>query len=147
MHQACPISYELVDTNVIRIISSLVSALLLLFLFLKASVFVYILFFDMTIRVLKFNRFSPLLFVSKITQKIFKIKPKYEDAGAKRFALFLGLLFSAFLLLFVEFSLVNTTIVLTALFLVCALGEAIFGYCVGCKIYQLGTQSRPLFQN
>jgi len=137
MSSACPISYEKVDTTIVRLGSISVSFLLLLYVSTGSILFIYFLIFDIFIRILRKNRFSPIWLVSNMIQKIFNIASKSEDAAAKRFTLYLALAFSVTIVLFTWFAYFELASVVAILFVLCSLTEAILGFCVGCKMYQI----------
>jgi hypothetical protein len=141
MTQACPISLRRVDANMVRIVSFQVALFTIILLITKESAFAFVLLFDFTMRALRKSYFSPFYLVAKFILDGWGIAPKLCDESPKRFALYLGLVTSLFLVLFYAagFTLFATTI--TIVLLICALLETLFDFCIGCKIYyaiQLG---------
>lgn len=138
MSNACPISYEKIDATIVRLNSISISILLLLFIMSGEVLFVYLLLADVLIRILRKNRFSPILLISKAIQTRFKLKAKNEDAAAKRFTLYLALGFSLIVVIFVLASYHVFASIVAIIFVICSSTEALFGYCIGCKMYQIG---------
>ena len=137
MSSACPISYEKIDTTIVRLGSISVSFLLILYVSTGSILFIYFLIFDILARILRLNRFSPIWLVSKVIQKVFNIAPRSEDAAAKRFTLYLALSFSVIVVLFSWFTYFELALAIAILFVLCSLTEAVLGFCVGCKMYQV----------
>jgi len=137
MSSACPISYEKIDTTIVRLGSISVSLLLLLYMSTDLIFFIYFLIFDILVRILRLNRFSLIWYVSKAIQKIFNLPSRSEDAAAKRFTLYLALFFSVIVVLFAWSLHFELALLAAFLFVLCSLTEAIVGFCVGCKMYQI----------
>jgi len=137
MNSACPISYEKIDTTTVRLGSIFVSLLLLFYISTDLIFFIYFLVFDILVRILRLNRFSLIWYISKIIQKFFNLPSRSEDAAAKRFTLYLALFFSAFVVFFAWLLHFELALLTALLFASCSLTEAIVGFCVGCKMYQI----------
>jgi len=135
MAQSCPISFNRIDTHLVRIIALQVIVVALLLLATSHLFFAFLLLFDFSVRTLNLKRFSPFANIAKLIIKSLQIKPQLCDEAPKRFALYLGLgIIGFFTLLFLfEFSKVAT--ILVAILIICALLEASLDYCIGCKIY------------
>jgi hypothetical protein len=135
MPQACPISLHRVDTNIVRLIALQVTVFSLIFILSHEILFAFVLLFDFSIRSLRLSQFSPFHRVAKFVLETLKVKAKLVDEAPKRFALYLGLFTSVFLILsfFGGFLVFSTAIAMVLL--LCALLETAFDYCIGCKIY------------
>lgn len=135
MAQTCPISTRRVDSNMVRVISFQVALFTIILLITQQSIFAFIILFDFTMRTLRQMNFSPFYLVGKFVLNGWGIAPKLCDESPKRFALYLGLVTSLFLVLFYTagFTLFATSI--TIVLLICALLETLFDFCIGCKIY------------
>jgi len=137
MALSCPISNRQINGNLIRVYSIQVVILGTLLLITSMPLFALILLYDFSIRALRIPNLSPIHLIGKFIIQTFNIKPEMTDEAPKRFALFVGLLFS--LLLSISyiggFPLFGATIASILVF--CALLEALFNYCVGCKVYQI----------
>lgn len=137
MLQTCPISFQRVDANFVRIIAAEVITLALLLIFTQEIIFALILLFDFSVRLLNLKKLSILAYFAKLIIKQFKLKAQLCDEAPKRFALYLGL---SIITLFTLLYLLNLTIlasILVSILLLCAFLEATFDYCIGCKIYHL----------
>ena len=135
--QSCPISFNRVDANFVRIIAAQVISIALLLIFTQELIFALILFIDFSARILNLKQFSILAYVSQLIIKHFKIKAQFCDEAPKRFALYLGIIIITIftLLYFFQFNIMASIVVSILLF--CAFLEATFDYCIGCKIYHL----------
>ncbi|HHD82450.1 MAG TPA: DUF4395 domain-containing protein [Campylobacterales bacterium] len=135
MQQACPISRNRIDTNLVRIIALQVIAIALLLIYTQELIFALLLLFDFSVRILNLKSLSLFALIAKSIIKYFKIKAQPCDEAPKRFALYVGaVLISLFSLLYL-FNFTLLASILVTVLLVCAFLEASFDYCLGCKIY------------
>ena len=137
MTQSCPISFKRIDANFVRLIATQVITIALLLLFTQHLLFAFILLFDFTTRVLNFKQLSPFAFIAKNIIGHFQIKAQLCDEAPKRFALYLGLSIVSLLTFFYIFKLTIIASALLIILLICAFLEAVFDYCIGCKVYYL----------
>jgi hypothetical protein len=135
MTQSCPISFNRIDTHLVRIIALQVIALAFLLLWTENIVFSLILLFDFAVRTLNLKRLSPLATVAKFIIYSLQIQPQLCDEAPKRFALYLGLGIIGFFTLLLILGFSNTAIFMIVILIICASLEATFDYCIGCKIY------------
>lgn len=135
MAQVCPISTRRVDSNMVRVISFQVALFSVLLLLTQESFFALILLFDFFMRTIRKQNLSPFHMVGKFILSGWGVTPKLCDESPKRFALYLGLIISFFLVLFFVAELTSIAIGITAILFICALMETLFDYCIGCKIY------------
>jgi hypothetical protein len=135
MSPSCPISTRRVDANMVRMISFQVALFTLIFLITQESSFAWVILFDFLMRALRLSRFSPFEMIGKFVLRGWGVAPKLCDESPKRFALYLGLLTSLFIVVFyfAGFTLIAT--VVAVILLICALLETVFDFCIGCKIY------------
>lgn len=135
--KSCPINYKKIDQNTARILAGLVSTIGFVFILYPFIGLLLVLLYDFTIRILGYEKLSPLYMTSRFFRKILKLKKNEVDAGPKLFASKLGLFFvvAAIVTFLLGYSL-TATLIMVAL-VICALLEALLGYCVGCEIYML----------
>jgi hypothetical protein len=81
------------------------------------------------------EKFSPFYQVSVFIVKVLKLKPCKSDEAPKRFALILGWSMTAFMVLFYFISLPFLVFAFVVILLFCASLEALFDFCIGCKMY------------
>ena len=135
MLESCPISSSRVDSHLVRIVAVEIFLLAILLLWTHALVFAFFLLYDFSVRFLNLKKWSILGRLGQVIIGYFKLKPKFCDEAPKRFALYLGLgiivLFTLLFLLDLPFM----ASILVVVLLLCSSLEALFDYCIGCKIY------------
>jgi hypothetical protein len=135
MAQACPISLHRVDANIVRIIAFEVVITTVLLLVTQELLFALILLFDFVVRTLRLMHLSPFYLVAKASIGYFSLTPKMCDESPKRFALYLGLAIALALVLLYATNFGIFATITASILLLCAVLEALFDYCIGCKIY------------
>lgn len=135
MSPSCPISTRRVDSNMVRIISFQVALFAMIFLVSQESFFALVLVFDFFMRAIRQSNFSPFQIVGTFVLKGWGIAPKLCDESPKRFALYMGLVTSLFIVIFYVAGFTTVATVLAVILLICALLETLFDFCIGCKIY------------
>ncbi len=135
MSPSCPISTRRVDSNMVRIISFQVALFAMIFLVSQESFFALVLVFDFFMRAIRQSNFSPFQIVGTFVLKGWGIAPKLCDESPKRFALYMGLVTSLFVVIFYVAGFTTVATVLAVILLICALLETLFDFCIGCKIY------------
>jgi len=135
MTQSCPISFNRIDTHLVRIIALQVITLALLLLYTNNIFFALILLFDFSVRTVHLKKLSPLSTIAKFIIYTLQLKPQLSDEAPKRFALYLGLSIIGFFTLLLIFGFHKLSIIMISILIFCASLEALFDYCVGCKIY------------
>ena len=135
MSPSCPISTRRVDSNMVRIISFQVALFTVILLFTQESIFAVVLLFDFFMRTIRRSNFSPFHLVATFILTGWGIAPKLCDESPKRFAMYLGLVTSLFLVVFYAAGFSTFATAITVILLICALLETLFDFCIGCKIY------------
>ena len=135
MSQTCPISTRRVDSNMVRMISFQVALFTVILLITQESSFALILLFDFLMRTLRQPNLSPFHVVGKFILSGWGVAPKLCDESPKRFALYLGLVISLFLVVFYIAGFTTFATAVSIILLICALLETLFDFCIGCKIY------------
>ena len=147
MSPSCPISTRRVDSNMARIISFQVALFTVLLLITQASFFALVILFDFFIRALRLSNFSPFEIFGNFVLKVWGIAPKLCDESPKRFALYLGLVTSLFLVIFYFAGFETFATVIAVILLICALLETLFDFCIGCKLYYAIQIGKGLLEN
>ncbi len=134
---SCPITYEKIDENVIRLQAGIISILGILYIFSMNSFILGILFYDFLVRILGYKKISPSVILATFFANRLSLSKRVVDAGPKKFAANIGLVFIStatllHLLNYVQLS-VYTVVILTFF----ASLESLFCLCVACKIYPL----------
>ncbi len=144
MAESCPITLETVDEHVARATAVWVVLLAIAFLVTPLKPVFYLLAADFAVRALWKPRYSPLAWLSRLTVRALRIGPAPTDAGPKRFAAKIGLVFSLTAALSATAGFTILAFVVAAGLLGAAALEAASGFCVGCKIYGLLPHHAPL---
>ena len=137
MPKTCPISTRRINSKIVRFISAQVVIFTAVLAITKMPIFAFILFIDFIVRFFRFQQFSLFFTLGQFASKILFLKPTFVDEAPKRFALIMGLVMSFILLIAYLFGLYDIGEAVAVIIFVCALLEAIFDYCVGCKIYHI----------
>ncbi len=135
MSPSCPISTRRVDANMVRMISFQVALFTLIFLITQESSFAWVILFDFLMRAFRLSSFSPFEMIGKFVLRGWGIAPKLCDESPKRFALYLGLVTSLFIVVFYFAGFTLFATILAVILLICALLETVFDFCIGCKLY------------
>jgi len=135
MTQSCPISFNRIDTHLVRLVAVQVILISILLLWTNNIAFALLLLFDFSIRTVNIKKLSPFVSVAKFIISTFQISPKLCDEAPKRFALYLGLGIIGFFTLLLLFSFTKIATIMIITLIICAGLEASFDYCIGCKIY------------
>ena len=139
MKNSCPISYEQVNENLLRLNSFIIFSFFLAIVFTPAKWLIIPVTLDFFIRIYFGVNKSPLCKLLQYVLNIFNIEPCMINAGPKRFAAKLGFIFS---LVTALFYLTNFPLAVNILSIVMAVLtglEAFTGICIGCKIYGILT--------
>ena len=135
MSPSCPISTRRVDSNMVRVISFQVALFTVILLITQESLFALVLLFDFFMRAVRKPNFSPFQIVGNFVIAGWGIAPKLCDESPKRFALYLGLVTSLFLVVFYVGGFTTFATAIAIILLICALLETLFDFCIGCKLY------------
>lgn len=134
----CPLAGYRIDENGARIVAGIVSlgvvAGVLLPTFSATWVFAF-LALDFALRAFSRPRWSPLGRLSGLVLKLVGAAPRLVDAGPKRFAARIGLVFTVALTALSASSQGVAVEVVGAILLVCALLESLLGLCLGCQLW------------
>ena len=142
--KSCPITYKILDQNVIRVVASTISALGIIFIIYPNFAILVLILYDFFVRTLGYEKISPLYNIARAVLKLFGVKKDKVDAGPKEFAVKIGLLFATLGVVLFLLDLVFAATVIIAILTICALLETIFNYCIGCEVYMLLKKVRLL---
>ena len=135
MSQACPISFQTIDENQVRIQATVITALSVLFLTTGWSAVMLFLAYDFAVRIAALPKLSPVYRISKSMVEMCKIAPAKADAAPKLFAARIGLAFSIVSYVLYAGGFETTALYLVAVLALCAFFEAALNFCVGCWFY------------
>jgi hypothetical protein len=135
--KSCPISFELIDANIVRINSFYVGLIFMLFLLTQNSAVIIFLVFDFTTRIFINRNYSLLLILSRKTKQLLSIEPRMEDIAPKRLASYFGLIFTVVISISSLFGFSIALYSLSVILAICIVLEVVFSYCLGCEVYHL----------
>lgn len=118
-----------------RMISSQVVLFTALFLLTHSRLFLFIILLDFIVRAFRKPELSLFSMTGKFILSSFSVAPKPCDEAPKRFALYLGLGTALIALLLSAFGFGIASYVVAGILFVCASLEALFDFCIGCRIY------------
>lgn len=136
----CPIAGYKIDENGARVVAGFVLVSTLVALVVPSSTARWIFLFlahDFGFRAFSRPRWSVMGRLSSAILAKIGIAPRPVDAGAKRFAARVGLVFSVSLLVLTYFDLPLATQVVAGALAFCAALESLLGFCVGCQMWTL----------
>lgn len=137
MAKACPVNFQKVNENQIRFQAIFVAITAIIFAMSNWIVLPLLLIFDFFSKLFISQKLSPFAMASTVGLKIFNIKNKSVDSAPKIFASHLGLIFSVIIFIAAIFGFEVTASIVAIILAVCASLEAVFNYCLGCKIYAI----------
>ena len=147
MSYSCPLSFENIDSNISRMNSLMVSSLVITYLITFNAVIIYFLLFDFSMRLFCQKRLSLINNLSLLIKKSLKLKDKFSDSGAKRLAGYFALFFLLMLVAGNNLNIYTFSVVVASIFLICSLMDALFNFCIGCKIYFIIKKIYPSFMS
>ncbi len=137
METSCPVNFQMLDENQVRIQALLITLTAIGFISTGSIVFVLILLYDFGVRLFISAKMSLYVHVAKLILSLFKIEKSLVDSAPKIFASKIGLLFSSLIIFSLLMDLSNIAIIFAIILAICAGAEALFNYCVGCKFYTI----------
>ena len=137
MKRMCPISFKQVNERAVQINAALAVLSIIFFLFTPYKWIVLILAIDFFIRGFLNLSYSFYSAISKTILRIFKIKPLMVNAGPKIFAAKIGFVFCCMIAVFYLFNFQRISLIIGSVFVFFAALEAIFRFCIACRIYPL----------
>lgn len=137
MNAMCPVSFQKINENVVRLTSGFAAAAILLVLFGPWQWLILIVAADFFIRGFWEPKYSLFASISTTILALLKVRPVLVDAAPKIFAARTGFLFSCLLLAAWLLNLGTAAMIIGLIFTACALLEAVFKFCVACMVYPL----------
>ena len=135
---SCPVAGYKIDERAARAVAGFVVAATLLAEacgpWTARGLFAF-LALDFGLRAFSLPRFSPLGRLASLILRALKVAPRSVDAGPKRFAARVGLLFSLSLLLTAGQAPRGLHLGIAGVLLLCAVLESAVGFCVGCALW------------
>ncbi len=135
MAKSCPVNFEKVDENKVRFQALLVALSTLAFIMSGWVFFAFLLLYDFSARLFISQKISPFAQLAIVIIKLFNIRESLVDSAPKVFASYIGFVFSIIILLASLFEAESISAVFAIILAICAAMDAVFNYCVGCKVY------------
>ncbi|MCB0164051.1 MAG: DUF4395 domain-containing protein [Anaerolineae bacterium] len=130
----CPISFQRISNNVVRITGFMMALMIALFAATGLNYFLIIITIDYFIRAFTGLKYSPFSWIGHQLAATINRPDKHIDKGPKLFAARVGFLFAAAATgLFYLFPSVSLTVALVLMGF--ATLESVFDICVGCLVY------------
>ena len=143
MQEMCPITFEQINERAAQTNAALVVVSLLFFLFTAYKWIILFLAFDFFIRGFLKLSYSYYSAISKTILRIFKVKPLMVNAGPKIFAAKIGFIFCCLIGISYLLNFQKTGLIISSILIFFAALEAIFRFCLACKIYPLVCKINP----
>jgi hypothetical protein len=135
--EACPVSYDQVNKNLIKAYSSIVLITLAYTFFTGHYWAMYLISIDFMIRVFAGIKYSPLCNFLTASMKITPLKPILVNAGTKKIAAQVGLLFALGIVIFHLSDLDILANIFIGMFALAIFLDLFFDYCLACKMQSL----------
>jgi len=131
----CPISLERIDTHALRISGGILFIFTLLYLTQNSLVWLVPVTVELAIRAIFSAKYAPIFILARTIMKALNLSPHLEDAAPKRFAVRIGLLMTAFIIMSTLLGAEKLGIAIGMILLLCIGLEVLIGFCVGCVMY------------
>ncbi|HWB25619.1 MAG TPA: DUF4395 domain-containing protein [Chitinophagaceae bacterium] len=131
----CPVSDELIDSNVSRLTVFLNVVLMALFIITLKPIFIYLVAADYFIRAALKVQYSPLRLVALTAINSLSLQKKPINLAPKIFASRLGFLcaLASSVLVFLGFPVAAA--IVAGFLMILSVMDSVFNFCVGCIIY------------
>jgi hypothetical protein len=133
----CPLSEKTIDEKVVRFNAAFTVALLVIFAFTQSVIPLLLLAADFLLRAVDLSNFSLLKMSSQGLVRCLSLKANHINAGPKIFAARLGFVMVLATITAVVFDFGTTAYALASILGLLSLLEAVFGFCLACKIYTI----------
>jgi len=137
MKEMCPISFKQINERAAQINASLAVLSIIFFFFTPYKWIILILAIDFFIRGFLDLSYSFYSAISKTILRLFKIKPLMVNAGPKIFAAKIGFVFCCVIAVSYLLNFQIISLITGSIFVLFAALEALFRFCVACRIYPL----------
>ena len=138
INASCPISPELVNSKLTRIYSFFTLTTIIIYAYTPYKEIIFISSIDFFIRIFFGVKYSPICIFIRYILNIGNFKTEMVNAGPKKFAAKIGFLITVLMSISYIFNFTTTSLIIAHISIIAVGAEAVFGYCVACKIYSLG---------
>ena len=143
--QVCPISTERVNSTLTKVYSIFTLSVITLFLFTPFKEIIYVSAADFVIRIFFGIRYSPICTLIKFGLKVGNIPTHMINAGPKKFAAKIGMLFTVVISIGVIYNLPILSLITAVVAFIAIGAEVFFDYCIACKLYTYLPESLKKF--
>ncbi len=134
-YSSCPISTDVVNSKLTRIYSIVTFIAIGIYLFTPFKEIIYLSATDFIIRVFIGVKYSPICFFIKKGLALGQIQTHMVNAGPKKFAAKIGLVFTVLMSFSALLDLSSVSFILGSISFLAVGAEAVIGFCVACYIY------------
>ena len=135
INASCPISQDLVNAKLTRVYSFLTLLTIIIYAYTPYKEVIYISTLDFFIRIFLGVKYSPICYIIRYVLNVGNFSVNMVNAGPKKFAAKIGLFVTFSLSISYLFDFTSTSIIIAHISILAVGAEAIFGYCIACKIY------------
>ena len=133
---ACPLNFKSINSNAMRVNTTVYFALLATYLYTQNILFVIPMYLDITwMLFLGFNS-APMYNVSIRVLRLMGVEETRTDSGPKRFAWGMAFFMLSMLMLAEIFQIEQMILIITLKSMVFTLAETTLNFCMGCFIYK-----------
>ena len=137
INASCPISPELVNARLTRTYSFFTLATIIIYAYTPYKEIIFISTIDFFIRIFFGVKYSPICTFIKYILNIGNFKAEMVNAGPKKFAAKIGFIITSLMSISYILGLTYTSIVLAHVSIIAVGADAVFGYCIACKMHSL----------
>jgi len=140
-NQSCPISTERVNLGLTKVYSIFTFSVITIFLFTPIKEIIYFSAVDFIIRVFFGIKYSPICTMIKFGLKVGNTPVHMVNAGPKKFAAKVGMLFTILISIGVVFNIPMLSVISGGIAFVAIGAEVFFDFCLACTIYSYFPES------
>ncbi len=133
--QSCPISTDRVNSKLTKIYSIFTFSIISIFLFTPFKEVIFISVLDFMIRIFLGVKYSPICTIIKFGLKTGNVPVHLVNAGPKKFAAKVGLLFTVIISIGVILNITTLSLIAGGIAFIAIGAEVFFDYCLACNIY------------
>ena len=134
-NQSCPISTDKVNSSLTKVYSIFTFSVITIFLFSPFKEIIFISTVDFIIRIFFGIKYSPICTFIKFGLKVSNVPVHMVNAGPKKFAAKVGMLFTVLISVGVVFNFPMLSVISAGIAFVAIGAEVFFDYCLACTIH------------
>ena len=134
-NQSCPISTDRVNSSLTKVYSIFTFSVITIFLFSPFKEIIFVSAADFVIRIFFGIKYSPICGMIKFGLKVGNIPTHMVNAGPKKFAAKVGMLFTVLISAGVILNIPMLSVIAGGIAFVAIGAEVFFDYCLACTIH------------